>query len=63
MVELAQGLGKSTIAEFVEDAETLQLITDLGVDFAQGYFIGRPAPLTETTGSTESRPDDFAEAT
>jgi diguanylate cyclase (GGDEF)-like protein len=49
MVELARGLGKATIAEFVEDAETLRLITELGVDFAQGYFVGRPAPLTTTS--------------
>ena len=56
MVELARGLGKSTIAEFVEDAETLALITELGVDFAQGYFIGRPAPFTAETGSTEDFP-------
>ena len=45
MVELAHGLGKKTIAEFVEDEETLQLLEVLGVDFAQGYHIGRPAPL------------------
>jgi len=56
MVELARGLGKSTIAEFVEDAETLALITELGVDFAQGYFVGRPAPFTAETGSTEESP-------
>jgi diguanylate cyclase (GGDEF)-like protein len=47
MVELARGLGKQTIAEFVEDEETLHLITELGVDFAQGYFIGPPAPLPD----------------
>ena len=45
MVQLARGLGKQTIAEFVEDEQTLELITELGVDFAQGYFIGRPGPL------------------
>ncbi|MDQ1641934.1 MAG: hypothetical protein QOJ90_1285 [Actinomycetota bacterium] len=47
MVELAHGLGKQTIAEFVEDEETLDLLQTLGVDFGQGYHIGRPAPLTE----------------
>ncbi len=45
MVDLAQGLGMETIAEFVEDEATLQLLADLGVDFAQGYHIGRPGPL------------------
>jgi EAL domain-containing protein (putative c-di-GMP-specific phosphodiesterase class I) len=47
MVELAHGLGKQTIAEFVEDEETLDLLQTLGVDYGQGYHIGRPAPLTE----------------
>jgi diguanylate cyclase (GGDEF)-like protein len=46
MVKLARGLGKQTIAEFVEDEDTLRLITQLGVDFAQGYHVGRPAPLS-----------------
>jgi len=45
MVELAHGLGKQTVAEFVEDEQTLELLAELGVDFAQGYHIGRPAPL------------------
>ncbi len=47
MVELARGLHKATIAEFVEDEATLQLLRDLGVDYAQGYYVGRPAPLPE----------------
>ena len=56
MVELARGLGKLTVAEFVEDEETLRLITDLGVDFAQGYFVGHPAPLppAPATSSVEA---------
>ena len=49
MVELARGLGKATIAEFVEDEETLVLLRSLGVDYAQGYHIGRPAPLLQPT--------------
>lgn len=42
LTEVAQGLGKQTVAEFVEDAETLDMLRTLGVDFAQGYHIGRP---------------------
>ena len=38
--------GLQTIAEGIEDAETLALLKELEVDFAQGYFLGRPAPLT-----------------
>ncbi len=45
MVELAHGLGKQTIAEFVDDEDTLNLLDALGVDYAQGVHIGRPALL------------------
>ncbi len=45
IVNLARGFGCETIAEGVEDAETLELLRKLGVDFAQGYHLGRPAPL------------------
>jgi EAL domain-containing protein (putative c-di-GMP-specific phosphodiesterase class I) len=41
-VQLARGLGKQTIAEFVENAEILRLVRALGVDHAQGYEIARP---------------------
>lgn len=42
MVSIAQGLGKLLVAEFVEDAETLQLLKDFGVQFSQGYHLDRP---------------------
>ncbi|MEW5770992.1 MAG: EAL domain-containing protein [Pseudomonadota bacterium] len=42
MVEVARGLGKETVAECVEDAGTLELLANLGVDKAQGYFLDRP---------------------
>jgi diguanylate cyclase (GGDEF)-like protein/PAS domain S-box-containing protein len=45
VVDIARGLGKRTIAEFVEDAETLELLRGMGVDFAQGYYVAKPAPL------------------
>ena len=47
MIHLARGLGKQTIAEFVEDQETLDLLRELGADCAQGFHIGRPRPLEE----------------
>jgi diguanylate cyclase (GGDEF)-like protein len=34
-----------TIAEFVEDAAVIDVLRSIGVDFAQGYGIGRPEPL------------------
>lgn len=42
--EVAKGLGKQTIAEYVENAESLQLLRDMGVNYAQGYYIGKPQP-------------------
>jgi PAS domain S-box-containing protein len=44
IVNLAQGFGCETIAEGVEDGETLELLKTLGVDYAQGFHLGRPAP-------------------
>jgi diguanylate cyclase (GGDEF)-like protein/PAS domain S-box-containing protein len=42
MVQVARGLGKQSIAEFVSDEETEHLLREYGVDYAQGYYIGRP---------------------
>lgn len=44
MVDVAKGLGIQTIAEFVENKETVEILKELGVDYAQGYFIGKPTP-------------------
>ncbi|MCW2967385.1 MAG: hypothetical protein JWM71_1157 [Solirubrobacteraceae bacterium] len=45
IVALAAGFGQKTIAEGVEDAISLDLLRELGVDMAQGYYLGRPAPV------------------
>ena len=42
LVEIAKGMGKRTIAEFVQDDATIDLLTKLGVDYAQGFHLGRP---------------------
>lgn len=42
MNDIAHALGKQTIAEFVESEEAFQILIDLGVDFGQGYHLGRP---------------------
>jgi len=43
MNQVAHALGKKTIAESVENIETLDLLKDLGVDFAQGHYLGKPS--------------------
>jgi PAS domain S-box-containing protein len=50
IVDLAHSFGQKTIAEGVEEPETLERLRSLGVDFAQGYLIGRPAPVRELIG-------------
>ena len=45
--ELGQVMGKRTIAECVENDEILSKLRELGVDYAQGYGVGRPQPLEE----------------
>jgi EAL domain-containing protein (putative c-di-GMP-specific phosphodiesterase class I) len=45
VVQIARGMGKSTIAEFVGDQETVDVLTRLGVDYGQGFFLGQPEPL------------------
>jgi EAL domain-containing protein (putative c-di-GMP-specific phosphodiesterase class I) len=44
---MARGLGKQTIAEFVGDAETLAMLRAVGVDYAQGFYVGRPFPAAD----------------
>jgi len=44
---MAHGLGKQTIAEFVECEKTVQLLLKYGVDYAQGYHIGKPRDISE----------------
>ena len=46
-MQIARGMGKLTIAEFANDRETNELLRRLGVDFVQGFYLGRPAPLSE----------------
>jgi len=48
IVEIARGLGKRTIAEFVEDEDTRTMLQAYGVDMAQGYHLGRPVDAAET---------------
>jgi diguanylate cyclase (GGDEF)-like protein len=47
IVQIARGLGKTTIAEFVQDDVTAQMLREYGVDMAQGYHLGRPVDVDE----------------
>ncbi len=45
--DIGHVMGKKTIAEFVESEGILQKLREIGVDYAQGYSIGRPQPIEE----------------
>jgi diguanylate cyclase (GGDEF)-like protein/PAS domain S-box-containing protein len=63
VVDLAKGMGKLTVAEFVGDEQTLSVLRELGVDYVQGFHLGRPAPLSDWLAFAEGRhgrPDERA---
>ena len=47
IIEVARIMDKVTVAEFVETAAQAAMLTRLGIDFMQGYLIGRPLPIGE----------------
>jgi EAL domain-containing protein (putative c-di-GMP-specific phosphodiesterase class I) len=44
---VAKSIGVKTIAELVENEETIAKLREVGIDFAQGFGISRPRPLAE----------------
>jgi len=55
MQQIARQLGLRTVAEFVESEAALQTVRQLGVDYAQGYCIARPQPLSQLADSPDVR--------
>ena len=53
MNQIAHALGKKTIAEFVENESTLDILREYGVDYAQGYYLSKPRSsiILSTTGT------------
>ena len=51
IAEIGREVGMQTIAEYVQSAEALAMLGDLGVDMAQGFFVGRPTrkPQSKST--------------
>jgi EAL domain-containing protein (putative c-di-GMP-specific phosphodiesterase class I) len=45
IAQVAEVMELQTVAEYVESELTRKLLAKLGVDFAQGHFVGKPVPL------------------
>lgn len=43
--QIGHTMGIKTIAEFVEDQHTLEAVTKVGIDYAQGYILAKPMPI------------------
>ena len=56
ITDLAKGLKIKSTAEFVENEESLKLLKAFGVDFAQGYLIGKPSPELQLAGERFTLP-------
>ncbi|WP_258364283.1 EAL domain-containing protein [Nitrosomonas sp. Nm84] len=57
LCSVARGFGKRITAEFVENAEIFSLIEKLDIDYAQGYYIGKPSPAREFLAAQNSADD------
>jgi PAS domain S-box-containing protein len=55
VVSLARDFDQRTVAEGVEDLETMCMLSDFGVDYAQGYAIAKPMPVQEVLSTAPSR--------
>jgi EAL domain-containing protein (putative c-di-GMP-specific phosphodiesterase class I) len=56
-IALARGLGLGFVAEGVETATSLALLTELGCETVQGYYVCRPVPAPQLTDWLRARSD------
>ena len=56
VVKIARGMGKQSIAEFVGDQDSVDVLTQLGVDYGQGYFLGRRHHSPNTSRASRTSP-------
>ena len=57
MIQLAHKFGINVVAEGVENRETLDALSELGCDIAQGYFISKPLEAENLKSWLDSKPD------
>lgn len=53
--DIAHSLGMKTVAEYVETRETLRALADIGIDYAQGYYISRPMTCVRERVASETQ--------
>lgn len=53
LLDFTQGFGLKSVAEFVENGETAKMLMELGVDYLQGYYFGKPENIRRWLNSGE----------
>jgi EAL domain-containing protein (putative c-di-GMP-specific phosphodiesterase class I) len=53
--DVARGLSKQVVAEWVESPEALKLLQDMGAQYGQGYMFRKPVPLEDTVEDATER--------
>jgi EAL domain-containing protein (putative c-di-GMP-specific phosphodiesterase class I) len=52
--QIGDTMGLSIVAEYDGDQATVDMLKEIGVDFLQGFFVGKPVALTEITDRLRS---------
>ncbi len=60
MIDIAKACGKSVVAEYVSDQESINILKSYGVDYLQGYFIAEPSTKPESALLKRFLPDNVA---
>lgn len=63
VIALAHALGQEVVAEGIEDAATLDAMEAMGCDFAQGFYLARPMPLSQLIAAIQTQADLSSKAT
>jgi len=63
IVQLANTLNLSIVAEGIETSEQVQILLSLGIPVGQGYLFGKPVPLAELSFEPRSLTAQAAVAT
>ena len=53
ITEMGHFLNKKIVAEFVSSEEILEVVRDIGVDYVQGYYLGKPVMIEDLHNSLE----------
>ena len=60
LCDVARGLNKQVIAQWVENQEVLKILIEMGVQYGQGFTFGHPRPFPASVGAEQEQAAKFA---